>query len=70
MLITKSVTLYMWRKYQTPVYGYCVDVKNTVTTESIDEAFEYRMKKEVANPENADDAAIHDIEKYEKMTNN
>ena len=38
-----------------------VDVESTVTIKIIDEAFEERIKKEVA--ENVYDAAIHDIKK-------
>ena len=38
-----------------------VDVESTVTIKIIDEAFEERIKKEVA--ENVDDVAINDIEK-------
>ena len=39
----------------------CVDVESTVTIKIIDEAFEERIKKEVA--ENVDDVAINGIEK-------
>ena len=38
-----------------------VDVESTVTIKIIDEAFEERIKKEVAK--NVDDVAINDIEK-------
>ena len=33
------------------------------STENIEEDFEDRMKKELTDPENVDDAAMHDTEK-------